>query len=123
MPFELSHSFNYLTGGLVDSRFFKNPLWVALIITIIIMIIIPITQGFVIWRGVFIYIFSLIIIFMATASISRTVNKAKEIEGAAEIMGDLSYLNNLGGVEINPRFSENNQNQHSISPDLVDSNF
>ena len=105
MPFELSHSFNYVTGGIVDSRFCRNPLWFAIIITIIIMIIIPLTEGAIIWRGIFIFIGSVIFLFMYNASISRKITGAHEIEGAAAVLGDLSYLTNKEGLEIIPRMN------------------
>ena len=102
MPIELTHSFNWLTSGVIDCRFFRNPVWIAAIITILILVIIPLTCGSVLWRGVFIYIASLIIVFMFSASVSRKINGAKEIEGAAGILGDLSYLGHNEGLEVVP---------------------
>lgn len=103
MPIELTHSFNWLTSGVIDCRFFRNPVWIAAIITILILVIIPLTSGSVLWRGIFIYVSSLIIVFMFSASLSRKISGAKEIEGAAGILGDLSYLGHQGGVEVIPQ--------------------
>ena len=103
MPIELTHSFNWLISGVIDCRFFRNPVWIAAIITILILVIIPLTCGSVLWRGIFIYVTSLIVLFMFNASVSRKISGAKEIEGDAGILGDLSYLGHNGGLEVVPQ--------------------
>ena len=116
MPIELSHSFNWATSGIIDCKFFKNPIWIALIITIIILIIIPLTGGSILWRGMFIFISSLILLFMHSVSVSREYTGAKEIEGAADLLGNLSYLENSDGTDINP--SDNLESNDTPDRDL-----
>ena len=40
---------------------------------------------------------------MFNASVSRKISGAKEIEGDAGILGDLSYLGHNGGLEVVPQ--------------------
>jgi len=109
MVFEVSRVFSDLTKGMVDSRFCRNPIWVAVLITVIIMIIIPLTQGAFLWRGIFIFIASLILIFMYSTSLSRTITGAQEIEDASRILENLTYLDqdDSDDVEITPRLDVN----------------
>jgi len=114
MTFELQHSFNWLTSGMIDSRFCRNPIWIAIIITIIIMIIIPLTQGYVLWRGIFIFLCTVILVFMYSASLSRKIKGSKELEDASQILEKLTYLdtsNQTDDIEVTPRLYVDSQRE------------
>ena len=107
MPLELTHSFNWLTNDIIDCKIFKNPIWISTLITISVLIIIILTNKSLLWRIVFIYIISLIILFIFNASLLRKISGAKEITGAIEMLGNLNYLDNPDGMEINPIINNN----------------
>ncbi len=103
MPFELSSSFDYVTGGIINHRFFSNPIWIALLITILIMIIIPLSDSSLMFmRGFYIFIGTTAILFVYNSAIIKKYTITKETQGAAEIVGDLTYINNLDGVQVEP---------------------
>lgn len=103
MPLEISSAIDYLTGGIINSRFFSNPIWIALLITIIIMIIIPLTESSH-WAitGIYIFITSIAILFIYNSSMIKKYSTSKTMSAAAEIVGDLSYINNPEGIEVRP---------------------
>lgn len=102
MPIELSSAFDYLSGGFIKSKFFSNPIWIAIIITVIISIIILLTTSTTWWiRSTYIFIGTMVVLFIYNSAILKKQTNTSEIQGAAEILGDLSYAN-LDSIEFNP---------------------
>ncbi len=113
MPLEISSAFDYLTGGVIKSRFFSNPIWIAVIITVVIMIIIPLTSSsHWVCRSVYIFIGSVVILFIYNSAMLKKQVNTEEVTGAAEIVGDLSYINNSAGVEVNPMIHDDSLNNN-----------
>lgn len=109
MTFELSACFDYLTGGIIKSRFFNNPIWMALMITIIIMIIISLSTSSLWWmRSVYIFTGTLFVLFIYNSAMLKQQQTTEKMAGAAELIGDLSYANNLDGVDVNPVIYDSN---------------
>lgn len=103
MPVELSSSFDYITGGVIKSKFFSNPIWIAFIITIIITIIIAMSKSSIWWiRSVYIFTATIFVLFIYNSAILKKQSTTEEIQGAADIIGDLTYANNLEGLNIQP---------------------
>ena len=106
MPIELSSSFDYITGGIIKSRFFSNPIWIATIITLIISIIIFTTQSSSWWiQSIYVFIGSLFVIFIYTSALLKKHTSTAEITGAAEILGNLAYVNNPNDISVTPTYN------------------